>query len=168
MKKKIALQGTTTSVDVHSQTTDEISFTLNNVRYEFEVVHRLDPRKLILRSIATRTQHLASVGLPAKSGAVVVRLPQSDVTILPINRNTQGSQAGTDTGPNVVAPLSGIIRAVKVANGDTVAEGTTLAIIEAMKMQMPINAHRSGTVIAIHAGENEEVREGALLIEISD
>jgi biotin carboxyl carrier protein len=90
------------------------------------------------------------------------------VTIRPITRSSQGSQTTGEGGPNAVAPLSGIIRAIKVKKGDTVTEGTTVAIIEAMKMQMTIEAHTGGTVTEIHVKENEEVREGALLIEISN
>lgn len=46
----------------------------------------------------------------------------------------------------VAAPISGTLQAWKVADGDTVAVGDTLASMEAMKMEMPVTAHRAGRV----------------------
>jgi len=167
MKKKISLQGTPAEVDIKSLTSDLISFSLSDVSYSFQVVHRFTNRKMVLRSTDTGQHFTASVGNPSKSGSITVQLKHNDVTIRPITRTTQVSQTTSENGLNAVAPLSGIIRAIKVKKGDTVTEGATVAIIEAMKMQMTIEAHSGGTVMEIHIKENEEVREGALLIEIS-
>ena len=46
----------------------------------------------------------------------------------------------------VAAPIAGTLQAWKVADGDTVAAGDTLASMEAMKMEMPVTAHRAGRV----------------------
>jgi biotin carboxyl carrier protein len=168
MKKKITLQETPTEVEIHSLCKNSITFSLAAASYSFEVVHRFSARELILRSIETGQHYSASVGIPSKSGTSTIQLKSKEVTIRPITRNSQGTPTTSDYGPNAVAPLSGIIRTIKVNKGDTVTEGMTVAIIEAMKMQMPIEAHAGGKVVAIHVSEGEEVREGALLIEISD
>jgi biotin carboxyl carrier protein len=123
---------------------------------------------MVLRSVETAKQYIASVGIPAKSGTTTVQLKNSDVTIRPVTRGAQVAQISSESGISAVAPLSGIIRAIKVNKGDTVTEGTTVAIIEAMKMQMTIEAQAEGKVVEIHVKENEEVREGALLVEISN
>jgi biotin carboxyl carrier protein len=168
MKKKITIQGTASEIDISSQTSMAISFYLGDTSYSFEVVHRFNNRKMVLRSVDSHQHHIVSVGIPTKNGTSTVQLSDNDITIRPITRNAQASQNIGDLGPNAIAPLSGIIRAIKVKMGDAITEGTTLAVIEAMKMQMPIEAQLGGTVTAIHVKENEEVREGALLVEISN
>jgi len=168
MKKKITIQGNASELDISSQTSNAISFSFGSINYSFEVVHRFSNRKMVLRSVDTHKHYIVSVGIPTKNGTSTVQLCDHDITIRPITRNAQASQNIGEVGPNAVAPLSGIIRAIKVKKGETITEGTTLAVIEAMKMQMPIEAQLGGTVTAIHVKENEEVREGALLVEISN
>jgi len=167
MKKKISLQGTATEINIQSLTSDLISFAIGGVGYSFNVVHRFDNRRMVLRSIETGQQFLASVGVPTKSGTTTIQLRNNDIIIKPITRSSQESQNAGESDPNAVAPLSGIIRAIKVKKGDAVTEGMTVAIIEAMKMQMPIEANTAGVIVDIHVKENDEVREGALLVEIS-
>ncbi len=55
---------------------------------------------------------------------------------------------------------------VLVAAGDTVAEGDTLAILESMKMEIPVIAEASGTVTTVAVSEGQVVQEGDLIAEI--
>jgi acetyl/propionyl-CoA carboxylase alpha subunit len=67
----------------------------------------------------------------------------------------------------IVAPLSGTIAAVHVAEGDVVETGELLFSLEAMKMEHRIAATQSGTVQKLHAIAGESVSQGQLLAEIS-
>ena len=53
-----------------------------------------------------------------------------------------------------------------VAEGDAVEEGQTLFILEVMKMEVPYEATRSGTVTALHIAEGDYVAEDEVALEI--
>ena len=52
---------------------------------------------------------------------------------------------------------------VVVAQGDRVADGDTLVILESMKMEIPVLAEGDGTVSALHVAEGDVVQEGDVL-----
>ena len=56
---------------------------------------------------------------------------------------------------------------VVVAEGDTVADGDTLVILESMKMEIPVLAESGGTVSALHVSEGDVVQEGDVIAVIS-
>ena len=55
---------------------------------------------------------------------------------------------------------------VVVSQGDSVADGDTLVILESMKMEIPVLAEVAGTVTALHVGEGDVVQEGDVIAEI--
>jgi geranyl-CoA carboxylase alpha subunit len=65
-----------------------------------------------------------------------------------------------------VAPVAGLVAQLRVRPGDTVAEGQPLLSVEAMKMEMWLNAACAGRVKAVHAAPQQAVAAGALLIEL--
>ena len=56
---------------------------------------------------------------------------------------------------------------VVAAEGDAVADGDTLVILESMKMEIPVLADSAGTVTTMHVAEGDVVQEGDLIAEIS-
>ena len=52
---------------------------------------------------------------------------------------------------------------VLVSEGDTVADGDTLVILESMTMEIPVLAEADGTVSALHVGEGDVVQEGDVI-----
>jgi acetyl-CoA/propionyl-CoA/long-chain acyl-CoA carboxylase, biotin carboxylase, biotin carboxyl carrier protein len=64
----------------------------------------------------------------------------------PAKRERKAGGASTASGNDVVAPLQGSIFKVEVAEGDEVEEGTLLVVIEAMKMENEITAHKAGKI----------------------
>jgi 3-methylcrotonyl-CoA carboxylase alpha subunit len=64
------------------------------------------------------------------------------------------------------APMPGVVLKVLVSQGQQVAKGTPLVILEAMKMEHVISAPRDGTVAAINCKEGELVQPGNDLIEL--
>jgi geranyl-CoA carboxylase alpha subunit len=64
------------------------------------------------------------------------------------------------------APVAGVVAQVAVAVGDAVNAGQTLVCVEAMKMEMWLNAAGAGTVRAVHVRLKDSVASGAVLVEI--
>jgi len=77
-----------------------------------------------------------------------------------------GAQDQTGGGGSVIAPMHGLLLEVRVASGDTVAAGQTLAVLEAMKMHYEIVAEASGEVKEVMAQAGSQVAADDLLIEI--
>jgi acetyl-CoA/propionyl-CoA carboxylase, biotin carboxylase, biotin carboxyl carrier protein len=68
----------------------------------------------------------------------------------------------------LTAPMQGTIVKVAVGDGDGVEAGDLVVVLEAMKMEQPINAHKSGTVTKLAAEVGATVRSGTTLCEIAD
>lgn len=64
--------------------------------------------------------------------------------------------------------MQGTVVKIAVAEGDTVQEGQTVVVIEAMKMEQPINAHKAGIVTGLSAEVGATVTSGAVIAEIKD
>ena len=64
----------------------------------------------------------------------------------------------------VEAHITGTVWKVECAVGDTVEEGDTVAILESMKMEMPVEAEEGGTVSEIRCQEGQAVSEGDTLV----
>jgi acetyl/propionyl-CoA carboxylase alpha subunit len=75
----------------------------------------------------------------------------------------RGAQPGSLT-----APMPGTIKRVQVVEGQRVAKGDTLIVLEAMKMELPVRAVRDGTVARIACREGELVQAGVGLIEMEE
>ena len=65
---------------------------------------------------------------------------------------------------DIEAHITGTVWKIEVAIGDPVAEGDTVAILESMKMEMPVEAEDEGTVKQIVVSEGQAVSEGDTLI----
>ena len=65
-----------------------------------------------------------------------------------------------------MAPMPATVVTINTAPGQSVAEGDTLIVLEAMKMELPIKAPRSGIVKAVHCTKGELVQPGVNLLEI--
>ena len=64
------------------------------------------------------------------------------------------------------APMPGVVLRILVREGDVVAKGAPLLILEAMKMEHQISAGRDGTIAAIHCKEGELVQPGVELVSL--
>jgi acetyl-CoA/propionyl-CoA carboxylase biotin carboxyl carrier protein len=86
----------------------------------------------------------------------------------PTRRSTGGARAKAPSSNELSAPMQGTIVKVAVVNGDEVTEGDLVVVLEAMKMEQPITAHRSGVVANLTAAVGESVTSGQALLEIVD
>ncbi|GFJ80567.1 hypothetical protein Phou_047470 [Phytohabitans houttuyneae] len=62
--------------------------------------------------------------------------------------------------------MQGTIVKIAVADGDTVAEGDTIVVLEAMKMEQPLNAHKAGTVTGLTSQVGDVVTAGATICQL--
>jgi acetyl-CoA/propionyl-CoA carboxylase biotin carboxyl carrier protein len=69
-------------------------------------------------------------------------------------------------GDALTSPMQGTIVKIAVANGDEVAEGELIVVLEAMKMEQPLNAHKAGVVSGLRAAVGDVVSAGAVVCEI--
>ncbi|KRE43767.1 acetyl/propionyl/methylcrotonyl-CoA carboxylase subunit alpha [Knoellia sp. Soil729] len=84
-------------------------------------------------------------------------------------KRSGGSKAGAAaSGDSLTAPMQGTIVKVGVEDGQEVAEGDLVVVLEAMKMEQPITAHKSGTISGLTAEVGATVTNGAVLCEIKD
>ncbi|MET3140637.1 UNVERIFIED_ORG: acetyl-CoA/propionyl-CoA carboxylase biotin carboxyl carrier protein [Arthrobacter sp. UYEF10] len=83
-------------------------------------------------------------------------------------RLRSGGVASAAAGDALTSPMQGTIVKVAVANGDVVAEGDLVVVLEAMKMEQPLTAHRSGTITGLSAAAGETVSAGAVIATIED
>lgn len=72
------------------------------------------------------------------------------------------------SGDTLASPMQGTIVKVAVEEGQVVAEGELIVVLEAMKMEQPLNAHKAGTVTGLKAEVGGSVSSGAVLCEIKD
>ena len=84
-------------------------------------------------------------------------------------KRAAGKKAGSKaSGDAVTSPMQGTIVKVVVEEGQEVAEGDTVVVIEAMKMEQPLKAHKAGTVTGLQAEVGATVTNGAVICEIKD
>jgi acetyl-CoA/propionyl-CoA carboxylase, biotin carboxylase, biotin carboxyl carrier protein len=91
-----------------------------------------------------------------------------DVGIRPKSRPEWKSRMVAVGGDALVSPMQGTIVKIVVNDGATVATGETIAILEAMKMEQPLPAHRAGTVTGLSIKVGDAVASGTVLCEIKD
>jgi acetyl-CoA/propionyl-CoA carboxylase, biotin carboxylase, biotin carboxyl carrier protein len=79
----------------------------------------------------------------------------------------RGRSKAAVSGNAVTAPMQGIVVKVTVSEGDTVDTGDLIAVVEAMKMENPVTAHKSGTITGLKMEQGSSVTQGTVLCEIT-
>jgi len=75
---------------------------------------------------------------------------------------------GAVSGDAVASPMQGTIVKVAVEEGQSVEEGDVIVVLEAMKMEQPLKAHKAGTVTGLDAEVGATVTSGAVVCELKD
>ncbi|MBT9257967.1 ATP-grasp domain-containing protein [Phycicoccus sp. MAQZ13P-2] len=83
-------------------------------------------------------------------------------------RSGGGSGGAAASGDSLTAPMQGTIVKVSVEEGATVAAGDQVVVLEAMKMEQPITAHKAGVVTGLKAEVGGTVTNGAVICDIKD
>lgn len=81
-------------------------------------------------------------------------------------KRAKGGAGNAASGDQVTAPMQGTVIKVAVEEGAEVSEGDVIVILEAMKMENPVKAHKSGTVTGLAVEAGQQVNKGVALLEI--
>jgi acetyl-CoA/propionyl-CoA carboxylase, biotin carboxylase, biotin carboxyl carrier protein len=103
---------------------------------------------------------LGAAAPPAPSGPAARRASRG--------RRSGGRGRGGSSGDELVSPMQGTITKIVVAEGDRVSAGDTVVVLEAMKMEQPLTAHKDGTVTALAVEIGQTVSAGGVICQITD
>jgi acetyl-CoA/propionyl-CoA carboxylase biotin carboxyl carrier protein len=117
------------------------------------------PRDTVVVEVGGRR---LEVSLPAGFGMVTQNAAQP-----PVRRRASGrGHAAAASGDALTSPMQGTIVKLAVAEGDRVAEGDLVVVLEAMKMEQPLHAHKAGVVTGLSATVGEVVAPGAVICSL--
>ena len=88
--------------------------------------------------------------------------------VLTKSSDAQRRSTGHDHTSELIAPMPGQVRAVNVVEGETVTKGQTLLVLEAMKMEIRIQAPRDGKVMKLLVKQTQTVEREQILIELEE
>jgi acetyl-CoA/propionyl-CoA carboxylase biotin carboxyl carrier protein len=108
------------------------------------------------------------VVLPASLGTGAAGSTGSTKPAKAKKRSRSGGPAAGASGNSLTSPMQGTIVKVAVSEGAVVAEGDLVVVLEAMKMEQPLTAHRSGVITGLSAVSGETVSAGAVIATIED
>ncbi len=100
----------------------------------------------------------AAAGAGAGAGAGAAKKPKRE-------KKKAGAAV---SGDSLTSPMQGTIVKVGVEEGQEVAEGDMIVVLEAMKMEQPLKAHKAGTVTGLNAEVGASVSSGAVICELKD
>ncbi|GIG57280.1 acetyl-/propionyl-CoA carboxylase subunit alpha [Longispora fulva] len=120
-----------------------------------------EPRETIVVEVGGKR---LSVTLPSGLGAGSAPAAKKAAP----KRGGGGGAKKAASGTSLASPMQGTIVKIAVEEGQQVAEGDLIVVLEAMKMEQPLNAHKAGTVTGLAAVVGEVVSAGAVLCEIKD
>jgi acetyl-CoA/propionyl-CoA carboxylase, biotin carboxylase, biotin carboxyl carrier protein len=83
-------------------------------------------------------------------------------------RSGGGKAGAAASGDALTSPMQGTIVKIAVEEGQTVAAGDMVVVLEAMKMEQPLTAHKAGTVTGLSAAVGQTVSSGAVICELKD
>ncbi|AQP49299.1 acetyl-/propionyl-CoA carboxylase subunit alpha [Tessaracoccus aquimaris] len=151
------------SFDVHTRWI-ETDFTGQLAPYSGELGEdedQLEPEIITVEVNGKRVE----VKLPGGLGA---RAKSPKSAKRPTRRDRGGSKVSAPSGNSLTTPMQGTIVKVNVEEGQSVSEGDAIVVIEAMKMEQPLNAHRDGVIASLSVAPGDAVTAGQLLCEIVD
>ena len=139
------------------------TFTVNGTVYAVSVKENVS--SVSTQKTATAASASTTSAAPAAAQAAPAPKPATSAAPTAFKPATASSSAASDSGAKLLAPVTGTLLRYTVAEGTKVSEGQTVIMLESMKMELEINAHKAG-VIHFTAAAGAQVSEGELLAEI--
>jgi len=145
------------------RTGDQLQVTLDGVVYQVNLGQSSQQRLDLTVDGARLTAHMAQVGAKlylALNGATWVLQHPS-----PVQRRL--TRDPDESSGALIAAMPGQVMKVAVTEGDRVAQGETLAVLEAMKMELRVTAPYAGRVDKVHCGVGDVVDRAQILLTLS-
>lgn len=142
---KFKINGNDYNIAINSTTGNVADVTVNGVEYKVEIENEMP-------AVQAVPQAAAPAAKPAPTPVAAAPAP------------VVAKPAGE--GRPVTSPLPGVIIEVSVKEGDTVAAGQKVAVLEAMKMENEIYADKDGKVGQVFVQKGASVQTGTALVEI--
>ncbi|OZD04107.1 acetyl-/propionyl-CoA carboxylase subunit alpha, partial [Rhodococcus sp. 06-412-2B] len=118
------------------------------------------PRQSVVVEVGGRR---VEVSLPGELSLGGNSGPAGAVRRKPKPRTRGGAGAGAASGDAVTAPMQGTVVKVAVEEGHTVEAGDLIAVLEAMKMENPVTAHKGGTITGLSVTAGDAITQGTVL-----
>jgi acetyl-CoA/propionyl-CoA carboxylase biotin carboxyl carrier protein len=113
-------------------------------------------------------ERLVAVEVDGRRHEVRLHLSEPPWATLARRRRGRGSGLQGGGGGQVLSPMQGTVLTVEVADGDAVVVGDVLCVVEAMKMENEIVAHRDGTVMGLAVAAGDAVSNGQQICSIEN
>jgi acetyl-CoA/propionyl-CoA carboxylase, biotin carboxylase, biotin carboxyl carrier protein len=126
-----------------------------------EADHPADARETVTVEVAGKR---LEVTLPAGLGAQPTAAAGQRKPTKRGGRKT----ASAVSGDSLTSPMQGTVVKINATDGDTVSTGDPVVVIEAMKMEQPLTAHKSGTITGLTASIGTTVTAGQVVCDIKD
>ena len=126
-----------------------------------EAAEEAAPREIVVVEVGGKR---LEVSLPAGFGSGGGAGPRKAAP----KRSAGKRSASGASGDSLIAPMQGTIVKVAVSDGDVVSAGDLVVVLEAMKMEQPLNAHKSGTITGLAAQVGAVVTSGVTICDIKD
>jgi len=180
--KELVIEGMPTVVPFHRAVLEDPAYTADDGRFgvhtrwiETEFAGNIQPyagaateapeparrSKIVVEVNGKRLEVMVPAGLGTANGSVGAK-PKK-----PVKRQSAAASKNL-SGTALTSPMQGTIVKVAVADGDAVQAGDLVVVLEAMKMEQPLTAHRAGTVKNLSAQVGATVTSGSTLCEIVD
>ncbi len=161
-----------TVVDDPAYTAENGDFTVHTTWIETDFDNQLEPyvasgedpdepverERVVVEVGGKRVEVVLPGGLGATAAVAGAKKPK---------RKGGGGGAAAASGDSLTSPMQGTVVKVAVEDGQDVEEGDLVVVIEAMKMEQPINAHKAGTISKLSAEVGATIGSGAVVAEIS-
>ena len=155
---KYKINGNEYSVAIIDLEGDKAAVEVNGVSYQVDIL----TEGYTAPAPRPAAKHAAPAPAPAAAPAAPAPAPQPIAPAAPAAEPAAPAGKGTA----VQSPLPGVILDIKVAVGDQVKAGQTVAILEAMKMENNINAECDGVITAIKVSKGDNILEGSDIVII--
>ncbi|MEU4598100.1 MULTISPECIES: acetyl/propionyl/methylcrotonyl-CoA carboxylase subunit alpha [Nocardia] len=124
------------------------------------------PRQKVVVEVGGRRVEVSLPGQFSLGGGAAGAAGNGVVRKKPKPRKRGGGGAGAASGDAVTAPMQGTVVKVAVEEGQTVEAGDLIVVLEAMKMENPVNAHKAGVVTGLAVEAGAAITQGTVLAEI--
>jgi acetyl-CoA/propionyl-CoA carboxylase biotin carboxyl carrier protein len=85
---------------------------------------------------------------------------------IPKRKRALSARTSLQTGDSLTTPMQGTVVKIEVAEGQAVEEGELIVVLEAMKMEQPLKAHKSGIISNLTVSVGDTIATGTLLCKI--